>query len=205
MSKQSHPVRSSGLFADITDFFLHRPDTQTLIPFASDSERQDYSQRILQRLGVEVDRYSVLNIHRIGIQAPVRYVYEQVRQWDGDSPCWPDHVATVERIDGDRRHIKIRLLGRLLRRLPLMPPGSRFGTLFEMEALDFQHEPDPVDFDNARYLLYTCGGGYPIGIFCIYERSPVAARGETEPTQLYFAVGFDFYGRSQGPRFALVG
>ncbi len=196
---------SNGLVDDVRAFFLRRPCVDTLIRFASEEERRDYSRRILQRIGIDVDRYSVLNIHRIGIDAPVGLVFDQVRRWDGESSCWPDHVATVERIDRDRTHIKIRLFGRLMRRLPRALWRSGFGTLFEMKAISFQSHPDPVDFDNARYLLYACGGGYPIGIFCIYVRSPVASRQEVEPTQMFLAVGFDFYGRKQGPSFALLG
>ena len=194
--------REGGVFSDLKLFFLQRPPTPTLIDFSTDEERQEYGRRVLQRVDIDIDRYSVLNIHRIGIHAPVRFVFDQVRSWDGESSCWPDQVATVDRIAGDRRHIRIRLLGHLTRRLPLLNKLSRAGTLFELQALAFQTTPDPVNFDNARYLLYSCSGGYPIGIFCIYVRSPVHALGETEPAQLFFAVGFDFFGHSHGPGIA---
>ena len=199
MPDDSQPTDSRTLFDDVREFFFRRPCIDTLVRFQSEEERSELSQRILQRIGVDVDQYSVLNIHRIGIGAPVGLVHEQVRQWDGRSACWPDHVATVESIDADRTHIKIRFLGRLMHRLPTKLWESGIGTLFEMKAIAFKHQPDPIDPDNARYLLYSCGGGYPIGVFCIYARSPITSVRETEPTQLFFAVGFDFFGRK--PRF----
>ena len=54
--------------------------------------------------------------------------------------------------------------------------------------------PETADFDNARYLLYECGGGYPIGVSALYVRSSIAGRDETAQTQLFFMVGFNFYG-----------
>ena len=55
--------------------------------------------------------------------------------------------------------------------------------------------PAESDLDNARYFLWDCKGGYPIGIFSVFARSPIAERGEAEPTQLFFAVGFNPHGR----------
>ena len=52
-----------------------------------------------------------------------------------------------------------------------------------------------MDFDNARYLLYECSGGYPIGIFSIFIRSSVSDMGEEDKSQLFLAVGFNFYGK----------
>jgi hypothetical protein len=49
--------------------------------------------------------------------------------------------------------------------------------------------------DNARYLLYRCSGGYPLGVFAIYVRSSIAVQQEVEPTQVFFLVSFDFFGR----------
>jgi hypothetical protein len=73
-----------------------------------------------------------------------------------------------------------------------------------MKALKFQELPDPWDFDNARYLLWECSGGYPIGIFSAYVRSPIAERGEGEQSQLFLVVGFNFFGRQDWPRIRLV-
>jgi hypothetical protein len=127
----------------------------------------------------------VLNIHRIGIQVPVRYVFEELLSWDGDSTCWPNHIATVDRLDGRLEKIQIFLLG-----------IKKFKPLFNLNAIKFQHLPGCSD-DNARYLLFDSSGGYPIGIFAMYVRSPIAEHKELEQTQLFFAVGFNFYGKVQ--------
>jgi hypothetical protein len=190
------------VLGDLRAFFVHRPEIPTLIDFASAAEREDYSQRIIQRLGISTGLYSVLNIHRVGIRAPVKFVHEELLKWAGESSFWPNQVATVEAIDGSREHIRILVFGHLTRTLRRWCRGfaPNFGTLFEMEALKFQHVPHSSDFDNARYLLYQCSGGYPIGVFCIYVRSPIADQGEREETQLFFSVGFNFYGKNEGSR-----
>jgi hypothetical protein len=195
------PRKSRGVVDDLRNYFFHEPEISTLIQFPTRQEREDYSHRILQRLGIRVDRYSILNIHQISIRAPVRFVHEEMLEWNGDSPYWPNHLATVESIEGDRRRIKIRLLGHLTSRLSRWLRWQELGTLFRLEALKFQNDPDP-DFDNARYFLYDCSGGYPIGIYFQYVRSPVADQGESEETQLFFVVGFDFYGQQRWPRWA---
>jgi len=66
--------------------------------------------------------------------------------------------------------------------------------LFRLEALRVQRDPI-AEQENARFLLYRCRGGYPIGFIALYARSPIAAMGEREETQLFFTVGFNFYGR----------
>ena len=71
------PEKSRGILSDLRSYFITRPPIPTLIEFPSLAERVDYSQRILQRLGVDVDQYSVLNIHRIEIDAPVKFVFEE--------------------------------------------------------------------------------------------------------------------------------
>ncbi len=206
MVKKNPPSRSRGLFSDIRIFFLHRPMVPTLIRFDSKSERENYSQRIIQRLGTSVDKYTVLNIHKIGIEAPVRYVFEELLNWNGDSTCWPNHIAEVERIDDRLEHIRIFLLGK--RKYPFGFKNSflglKFIPLFNLDELKFQHLPNPSDFDNARYLLYKCSGGYPIGIFAIYTRSSIADQQEKEQTQLFMVVGFNFYGREDLPVIRII-
>jgi hypothetical protein len=184
---------------DVRAFLLHRPETATLVHCSDPAAREDYSWRIAQRLGIDVTRYSVLNIHRIGIEAPVGFVFDELRKWSGESAYWPNRLATVENLDPDRRRIKIVLFGRstrwLRRRCRL--PGV-FGTLFDLTASKVQASPDPAGFDNARFVLYTCSGGYPIGIFAMFARSPVAALAESEATQLFFCVSFDSTGAGRG-------
>lgn len=197
------PRRSRGVVSDLRSYVLHKPEVSTLIEFPTPEERENYSKRILQRLGVDVEGYSVLNIHQIGIRVPVRFVHEEMMRWEGNAPFWPNHIATIERIDGSRSNIEMNLFGqstptmrRWIRRLV-----PRFGTLFRMSALRLQHEPRDYDVDNARFSLYECSGGYPIGIFFQYVRSPIESQGEVEKAQLFLAVSFDFYGQQKWPRF----
>lgn len=184
------PVRSKGILSDTRFYILHKPAAPTLIEFNSEAERENYSQRIMQRLGISVFNYAVLNIHKIGIEVPVKYVFEELLNWSGDSTCWPNHIAAVERLNGRLEHIRIFLFGR--KKFPFSP-------LFNLDAIKIQHLPDPADFDSARYLLYKCSGGYPIGIFSIYVRSSIAGQQEKEQTQLFFVVGFNFYGKKNWP------
>ncbi len=180
----SRPKHTFGVWSDLSD----------------PANRADYTNRIMQRVGVDATKYAVLNVHRIGINAPIRVVFRELLSWDGKSLCWPGHLAAARRVDGRIEDIEILLLGR--KRFPLGFGAGRLGVtfipLFRMHAIKIQGEPDSA-FDNARYLLFECTGGYPIGFFSMYVRSPIAALGETEPSQLFFGVGFDFYGRKDWP------
>lgn len=198
------PRKSRSILADVRNYFLHKPEISTLVDFPSQLEREDSANRILQRLGVRVENYSILNVHQIGLDVPVRFAHEEIMLWNADSPFWPNHIATIESIDGSLERIRILLFGhatRLLRRW-LKSLAPNFGTLFRMTALKIQREPRESDVDNARFALYECGGGYPIGIFFLYVRSPIQSRGESDSSQLFFAVSFDFYGQQKWPRFA---
>jgi hypothetical protein len=156
-------VSLRGLLSDIYAFLLRTPATPTFVEFASGEEREEYSRRILQRLGLDVSEYSVLNIHSIGIDVPVRYVFEEILTWDGDSRCWPNLLARVSRVDGALEHIEILLLGHRRVGLGAGFPGFDLVPLFRLDAMRIASRPDPENFDNARYLLYHCSGGYPIG------------------------------------------
>lgn len=191
------PESSKGVFSDLRRFLFRKPAIPTLLRFRSEAEREDYSHRILQRVGVSVERYAVLNIHRIGIEAPVLHVFRELSDWDATSVWWPNHLATVDRAHGSLEELRIIPFGRLGRSQPAAkrssrPPGR---TLFELKALKISSRPHSADFDNARYLLYECKGGYPIGVFVMYVRSPIAENEETESAQIFFSVGFDFYGK----------
>jgi hypothetical protein len=72
--------------------------------------------------------------------------------------------------------------------------GIKLIPLFLLKAIQIKSQPDSFDFDNARYLLYKCSGGYPIGIFAMYVRSSLRGLGEKGQSQLFFGVGFNFYG-----------
>ena len=138
------PRKSNGTLSDIRNFLLHKPAVPTLIDLCSDSERENYCQRILQRLGTSVEDYAVLNIHKIGIEAPVRYVFEELLNWDGDSTCWPNHIAQVNRIDSCIERIQIFLFGK--KKYPFGLKKSFFGLkyipLFNLDAIRIQHLPD---------------------------------------------------------------
>ncbi len=192
------PELTSGIWGDVRAFFLQRPKVPTRIDLTNLESRTDSVDRIRQRLGISVSEYEVLNIHRIGIEAPVADVFEELLSGDATSACWPSHVAPAERLEDRFEGIEIQLFGRRW-------PGfgkDRFGLglvpLFRMDLVRICREPDPL-FDNARYLLYECSGGYPIGVFAIYVRSSIAELGEVEPAQLFFGVGFDFFGRKFRP------
>lgn len=189
------PDETHSLVADVRHFVVHPPELPTLVATGSEPARDDYESRIAQRVGIDVSGYSILNIHRIGIEAPVGYVFEEVARWDGGSPCWPDHVATIEEIEGEPGQLRVVLAGRApLTRWLRRVLGPSAGTLFIMTAVRGRGEPISADLDNARYFLWKCSGGYPMGVFSIYARSAIAERGEVEPTQLFFAVGFNPHG-----------
>ena len=191
------PSRSKNILTDIYHFVLLKPNIETHINFDSAEERINYNNRITQRIGIDPNRYSVLNIHKIGIDAPVSFVFNELLQWNGESTCWPNHLAKVDRIEDDLNHIRILPFG--WQKYPFPFINSLFGLhlipLFLLNAIRIKKIPDDFDFDNARYLLYECTGGYPIGIYTMYVRSSIPAMGEIGKSQLIFAVGFNFYGK----------
>jgi len=182
------PVASKGIWQDVRFFLFHKPEIPTLIKFSTSEEQLAFSKRIMQRTGLEVTKYSVLNIHKIGIDAPVQHVFNELLEWNGDSTCWPNHIAQVHRVNGELENIQILLFGKRLIFGILSP-------LFYMKAIRILRTPTSADYDNARYLLYECTGGYPIGIFSMFVRSSIPEESENGQCQLFMAVGFDFYGR----------
>lgn len=203
---QEPPSRSKGLYADLRNFLWNNPKISTHIKFNSEEKRIEYNHRIMQRVGEEVGHYSILNVHCIGIEAPVSYVFNELLNWNGDSTCWPNHIAKVERIEQDIETIRILPFG--WKKYPLgfrkSFLGFNFIPLFLLNSIRIKRVPDAFDFDNARYILYQCSGGYPIGIFMMYVRSSIAEMGETEQAQLYFTVGFNFYGKEYKPNRTLI-
>lgn len=187
MSK-TPPPRSKGIISDFRMFLINKPPVKTHIRFKSLEEREYYSHRIIQRLGVNVEKYNVLNIHQIGIDVPPKYAFEELLNWNGDSTCWPNHIAQVSRVNNQLENINIYLFGK--KRIPF-----GLSPLFDLTAIRIQKIPQAIDSDNARFLLYKCSGGYPIGVFYMYVRSPVEEQNEVESTQLFFVVGFNFYGK----------
>lgn len=197
------PHRTGGAVGDVRAFLLHQPAAATWIATPPGEVREDYGSRILQRVGVDVSGHSVLNLHQIGVEAPAGYVFDELLAWDGDSSCWPNHIATAERVGPGIDKLFIRPLG--LIEIPLPGPAAwKIPPLFELDALRVQRSPGRFDQDGARFMLFSCRGGYPIGIFVIFVRSSIPARGETEMTQVFLGVSFDFYGKKRWPLFRLV-
>ena len=138
----------------------------------------------------------MLNVHKIGIDVPVKYVFEELLKWSGNSNYWPNQIARVKRINGNLEKILIYVLGlEKVNPWGLLSNGIKFKPLFNMSAIKIQYSTPTTDTDNARYLLYKCSGGYPIGIFALYVRSSIKEQGETEKTQLFSLVAFNFYGK----------
>jgi hypothetical protein len=189
------PPPSKNTFQDIKNFLVHRAEIDTLIKFPTLEEQESYSRRIMQRLGIQVSQYSVLNLHRIGIDAPVQHVFNELLDWNGDSTCWPNYIARVYRDEGRLETIRILLFG--VKKYPF----GIFSPLFYLNAIRIQKNPSSSDYDNARYLLYRCSGGYPIGIFSMYVRSSIPEEGEKGQCQLFSGVGFDFYGKKNNSMF----
>lgn len=190
------PRKSRNLLTDIWYFLLHRTKPSTRLKFATGEDRENYNKRILQRLGITPDEYTILNIHQISVEAPASYVFNELLKWSGDSSCWPNHIAKIDRIDDNLEHIRMLPFG-----FSKYPFGmkSLFGfhpiPLFLLNAIRFKTVPDCFDFDNARYLLYECSGGYPIGFFSMYVRTSIPELGESDSTHLFIIVGFNFYGK----------
>ena len=198
--------RSYGILDDIKYFFLKTPKVKTLIKFNSIEDRHTYNESIMQRIGVDVDKYKMLNIHRIGVEAPASYLFGELMKWNGDSMCWPNHIAKVHLKDNKLESIQVTLFGSSTpsfeKRKSIF--GSYVLQLFMLKALRIQQTPAPFDTDNARYLLYKSSGGYPIGVFCMYVRSSIPERGEKEMSQLFIMVSFNFYGKQHSANINLI-
>lgn len=196
-NKISPPSRSNNVLTDAMNFLLHTPKTPTRIRFNSPEARTEYNHRIMQRVGIDTKKFSVLNIHKIGIDAPTSYVFNELLNWNGDSTCWPNHVARVERKNDKIEEIRILPFGWKTYPFGLKKGffGFHFIPLFYLNSIRIKYTPDSFDFDNARYLLYESRGGYPIGVFAMYVRSSIPEMGEKTNSQLFFLVSFNFYGK----------
>jgi hypothetical protein len=200
------PSRSRNVFTDIGNFLLNNPKIDTKIRFKNLEDRIEYNQRVMQRVGIDIEKNSILNIHRIGIDAPASYVFNELLNWNGDSTCWPNHIARVERTNNRLEEISILPLG--WKKYPFNLKkgflGFHFIPLFCLNSIRIKYSPDPFDFDNARYLLYESSGGYPIGIFAMYVRSSIPEMGEENKSQLFFAVSFNFYGKESSGKMNFI-
>lgn len=200
------PERSGSALADIWNFLIFTPKYKTYIRFKTFKDRLDFRQRIMQRIGMDASHYSVLNVHKIGIDAPANYIFEELLNWNGDSTCWPNHIAKVDRINNTIENIQILPFGRSTYPFGIKNGifGAHFIPLFNLNAQKIQSVPISSDADNARYILYKCSGGYPIGFYTMYVRSSIAHEGEKEQSQLFFGVGFDFFGKKSWAKTHIV-
>jgi hypothetical protein len=198
--------RSTNVISDIRFYFVHRPEKKTLVKFNSEEDRHRYSESIMQRVGIDVDQYNLLNIHRIGIEVPPSILFDDLMKWNGDSICWPNHIARVNLQDNKLEKILISLFGKSSKRTGSLRDffHLRFPQLFIMDAIRIQAIPSVNDTDNARYLLYKCSGGYPIGVFSMYVRSSIPERGESSISQLFIMVSFNFYGKTALSKLSFV-
>jgi uncharacterized protein YbjT (DUF2867 family) len=199
------PSRSTGFLSDVKHFLLNKPKIPTLISFKSNTERENYTFRILQRLGIEVSGYKIFNVHKIGVNAPAQYIFEELLEWNGESTCWPNHIAKIVKSNDRLENLYVYLFGWVhfpswFKKSLL---GRTFIPLFKLNAIHFQKTPAPSDSDSARFLLYKSSGGYPIGIFSLYVRSSISHQQETEQSQLFLIVGFNFYGVKAGSKLNL--
>ncbi len=189
--EQDIPRRSINIITDIIQYLFKKPPINTLVDFSGKGTKEDMHKSILQRTGIDVENFKMLNLHRVGIEAPATYVFEELLRWNGDSICWPNHLARVNLQNNNIKQIKISLFGINKRIL-----GLDLFHLFYLSAIRIKRVPDLTDADNARYLLYECKGGYPIGVFSMYVRSSIPERGEKEMSQLFMMVSFNFYGKN---------
>jgi len=183
------PVKGSNIFSDIRNFFFKKPKIDTLVNISSAKTREDFSYRILQRIGQETEDYKLLNIHKVSVNIPVMYVFDEVLNWNWESAYWPSHITKFIPNDSDKHDGKVYLFR------PLRIRKRTFGyRLFKLKLIKLHETPYDCYNDNARYLVYRCSGGYPIGLFSIYARSSIADMKENGMSQLFFVVGFNFFG-----------
>jgi hypothetical protein len=200
------PPSSGSILTDLYHFFLRPPEFKTFIKFDNPIDRKYYGLRLLHRSNVMVHEYNVLNIHKIGINAPGSYVFEELLKWGKNSAYWPNNIARIKSIDGNLNRVQIYLFGmeKIFEIKSLSLHGVRLPQLFKLEKRQFKFVPQTMDLDNEHSLLYDCGGGYPIGIFSLYVRSSRKERNEKEMSQLFFTVAFDFFGLKRDRQMKLI-
>lgn len=197
------PNRSCNVLTDLKYFFFNVPEIKTLVDLSNPESRLHIRQNILQRIGIGVENYSMLNIHKIGVEAPASYLFEEIMKWNGDSSCWPNHIANVDIQDEKLEKIKVYLFRSY--KWPFGTKTKEFGfRLFDLNILKTQKTPVRQDVDNARYLIYNCSGGYPIGIFTMYVRSSIAGVDKQGMSQLFILTGFNFFGNRTLTRIRLI-
>ena len=106
-SPTREPSQAQGLWPDLVGYFLSRPPRPTRVPLETPAERENYDSRILQRLGISVADYSVLNIHQIGIEAPTTFVWDALTRWRPDGGYWPNTIARAVFAGNRPDHVEV--------------------------------------------------------------------------------------------------
>ena len=172
------PDPTHGLLGDLREFLLRRPAVPTHVDITDAASREHYGDRIARHFGTSIDDYSVLNIHRIGIDAPVELIFREIRRDASLGACWPNHLARVRRADPAVGNASVNVL------------GLKFWSLFQLTEIEVE------EFEGAaRHLLFRSHGGYPIGRFGMFVRPTIPELGEKSTSQFFFVVTFNFYGR----------
>ncbi len=162
------------MWSDFSEYIFRRPARQTLICFKTSAEREDLSQRILQRIDVGVEEYSVLNLHKIGINVPGRFVFDELMTWNDDSPYWPNRLARVKRISENLDQVDIYFMGlqRLFNFRFLGASGIDLPPLFQLTKLSSNMHPRPRIWitpdpscipaaEDIRLVFFPCMSGHP--------------------------------------------
>lgn len=189
--------KSNSIVSDIRNFFLNKPEQNTFIDLAQLEDRKRYNKLILERTGFDVGNYTLLNIHHIGVNTPVKFLFEELMRWNSNSCWWPNHIAKVHVLDTDLSHIDVFLFGKLnfRRRNRTKSPEFHLLRLFNLTILKKKQKSDEDDFnDNAHYLFYKCSGGYPIGVFSLFARNSIPEDNEDCESQLFMMVSFNPHG-----------
>jgi hypothetical protein len=129
---------------DLLTYFVQRPPVPTLVRFSNPVQRDDYLARIRQRVGLGVERFAILNVHRIGIDAPLMLVWQKSLEWGPDSTYWPMRIAPMERPDGSNHWLEVYLFGRAGPHIGTGPVGH------DASLADSSPGPDPpvICFDH---------------------------------------------------------
>lgn len=188
--------KSTSILTDIKYFFFEKPGIETFIKINTPSDREYYNDLVHNRIGEEISNYKLLNIHRIGIQAPAEFIFNELMNWGSDSCWWPNHIAKVNVLDAERSKINIFLFGNLSLKPKKMnrPPGFHLLRLFNLTLIKKEQNRDKQSDENVHFLLYKCSGGYPIGIFNLFTRNSDPERNESGLSQLFMMVGFNPHG-----------
>ena len=101
-------VRSTNTLTDIKYYLFNKPPVNTLVRSNESESREELIKSIMQRTGIDVANYKMLNLHQVGVEAPASHVFDELMQWSGDAICWPNHIARVELQDDKLDNIKMK-------------------------------------------------------------------------------------------------